>query len=298
MKIACVGEAMVELSLEASGETARVGFAGDTLNTAIYLKRAAPDLDVSYVTRLGRDAFSNRMLDFIRAEEISTHAVSVSGTRRPGLYAITTDAEGERSFTYWRENSAARDLFQDGGSMSFDVLSGFDVVYFSAISLAILPQPVRSQFLEWLAAYRQRGGRVGFDSNYRPALWEDAVTSRDMIGKAWALTDIALPSVDDEMAAFGDRDTNAVLSRLRGCGVTLGALKCGAGGPVSLGEQVAQAYDPATKVIDTTAAGDSFNAGYLAALLTGDSQAKALMAGHQLASRVIGIKGAIAPRHV
>jgi len=296
MKVACIGEAMVELSLDGTGDTAKVGFAGDTLNTAIYLKRAAPRLDVSYVTRLGRDAFSARMVEFIAAEGISTAAVSYSETRRPGLYAITTDAEGERSFTYWRESSAAREMFQDDGKVSFDALAGFDVLYFSAITLAILPDKVCAALLDWLPGYRAGGGRVAFDSNYRPALWGDALAARSCIGKAWGLTDIALPSVDDEMAAFGDSDASAVLVRLKACGVVQGALKCGAGGPVSLGAAVGVAFAPATRVVDTTAAGDSFNAGYLGALLTGGSQAQALSAGHDLASYVIGVKGAIAPR--
>ena len=74
-----------------------------------------------------------------------------------------------------------------------------------------------------------------------------------------------------------------------------GALKRGAQGPHSLGEQVTQSYPPASRVIDTTAAGDSFNGGYLAALQTGATQAEALMAGHRLASHVVGAKGAIVP---
>ena len=138
MKVACIGEAMVELSLSAEGTAAQVGFAGDTLNTAIYLKRAAPGLDVSYVTRVGRDAFSDRLREFIAAEAVGTKAIETSKTRNLGLYAISTDAAGERSFTYWRDRSAARELFQTGGAADFSVLEHFDLLYLSAISLAIL----------------------------------------------------------------------------------------------------------------------------------------------------------------
>lgn len=296
MKVACIGEAMVELSLVPSGNTARVGFAGDTLNTAIYLKRAAPALDVSFVTRLGRDDFSARMRDFIAAEEVATDDIEISKTRCVGLYAISTDAAGERSFTYWRDSSAARDLFQIDEGISFTSLGKFDVLYLSAITLAILPDWVRLEFCNWLAGFRARGGLVSFDSNYRPALWTDQPTASASIGQMWEMTDIALPSVDDELAVFGDNSVEDVLVRLRAAGVRNGALKCGAGGPVSLGVPVTATYPAAKKVVDTTAAGDSFNGGYLAALLSGKDQAEALRAGHDLACYVVGVRGAIAPR--
>ncbi|MDJ0825676.1 MAG: sugar kinase [Rhodobacter sp.] len=296
MRVACVGEAMVELALDASGKAARIGFAGDTLNTAVYLKRAAPALEVSYVTRLGRDAFSQRMVAFMAAEGLETSGIEYSETRSPGLYAITTDAAGERSFSYWRDSSAAREMFQTGKSVDFEVLAGVDVIYLSAISVAILPGWVRSEFCNWLAGWRREGGQVAFDSNYRPALWTDRAEARAAIGRMWELADIALPSLDDEQAVFGDNSVDEVVTRLHAAGVRQGALKCGAGGPVSLGEPVDLAFAPAAKVVDTTAAGDSFNGGYLAALLTGGSQAEALQAGHDLACQVVAETGAIVPR--
>ncbi len=296
-RVACIGEAMVELSLDAADPSrASLGFAGDTLNTAIYLKRAAPSLQVDFVTRLGRDAFSSQMLDFIAAEDLGTGAITFSETRSVGLYAISTDAAGERSFAYWRDTSAARELFQAGRRCDFSVLEGADVAYLSAITLAILPAEVRAALHGWLRDFRTKGGRVAFDSNYRPRLWPDPETARAAITALWQITDIALPSVDDEMAIYNDPDESAVTARLAADGVRDGALKRGPQGPLSLGDPVQATYAPAQKVVDTTAAGDSFNAGYLAALLTGAPQAEALQAGHALASKVVGVKGAIAPR--
>ena len=298
MKIACVGEAMVELALTASGTTAQVGFAGDTLNTAIYLKRAAPQLEVSYVTRLGTDSFSDGLRGFIAAEGISTDDIETSETRRVGLYAITTDADGERSFSYWRDSSAAREMFQFGDQIDFSVLAKFDLIYLSAITLAIWPDAVRLEFYKWAAGYRAAGGQIAFDSNYRPALWISSEIARDRIRQCWEMTDIAMPSVDDEMEAFGDNSVEQVVARLKNSGVLRGALKCGEGGPESLGDPVKQEYPAAETVVDTTAAGDSFNGGYLAALLTGADQKAALMAGHMLARKVVGTKGAIIPKDV
>ncbi len=289
LTIACVGEAMVELNVD--NRESQIGFAGDTLNTAIYLARelgAAGNVD--YVTVLGRDALSDRMAAFIEAEGVGTSRITRHATRLPGIYSIAVDVNGERSFSYWRDQSAARTLFED----SFAPLAGADVIYLSGITLAILPAERRETLLEHL---RQSEATVVFDSNYRPRLWEDAETARRTIEAAWRATDIALPSLDDEMALFGDADASAVLARLRGYGLSRGALKRGGDGPLAISPvAVAGNFAQAENVVDTTAAGDSFNAAYLASILTGASEADALQAGHQLASHVIGIRGAIAPK--
>ncbi|WP_300032568.1 sugar kinase [uncultured Roseobacter sp.] len=288
MKVACVGEAMIELSM--MGDTAGVGVAGDTLNTAIYLKRCAPALQVDYVSCIGDDPFSQKIHEFIASQKIGCdHLVSLPDAT-PGLYAITTTPDGERSFTYWRNASAARRMFQGGKEPDFSVLDSFDVVYLSGITMAILPHPVRLALLDWLAQSRVR---FAYDSNFRPALWEDAATARAVTSVLWARADIALPSVDDEMALF-EQSAEDVARRFQDLGMA-GALKQGADGPLSLGQDVQQSYPPASKVLDTTAAGDSFNGGYLGALLTGAGQAEALMAGHACAARVVAHRGAIIP---
>lgn len=291
MKLAAIGEAMIELSMV--DDTAQIGVAGDTLNTAIYLKRAAPEIQVDYVTRLGGDAFSARIEAFIAAQGIGTGAIERDAEMACGLYGITTDADGERTFTYWRSQSAARKVFNGPNGPSFDWLRGYDVIYLSGISLAILPKETRTGLLHWLSNYRTGGGRVVFDSNYRPALWPDQATAQAATRAMWYMCDIALPSQDDEAAIFGET-LGAVAERFVAMG-KIGALKRGAAGPLCLETGASHIYDPAPVVVDTTAAGDSFNGGYLGALLTGETQRTALRAGHDLATRVVAYRGAIIP---
>ncbi|MEM6467633.1 MAG: sugar kinase [Pseudomonadota bacterium] len=291
MRVACVGEVMVELSLSGDGQ-ARIGVAGDTFNTAVYLKREAPGVAVSYITRLGQDAFSDQIKAAIEAEGVGTDGISHDPQRAPGLYAISTDYAGERSFTYWRGQSAARHMFDDG----FEALEGYDVVYLSAITLAILSPVQREGLQVWLTQFRARGGRVAFDSNYRPKLWESRETAQAVVAAFWGITDIALPSVDDEMDLFGDSTEQEVVDRLTRYGVAFGALKRGANGPRALGpEQIDQSYTAAPVVRDSTAAGDSFNGGFLAATLKGGDLATALAAGHACAAWVVQHPGAIVP---
>ncbi|MEM6888606.1 MAG: sugar kinase [Pseudomonadota bacterium] len=287
-KVACVGEAMIELSMR--GGQASVGVAGDTLNTAIYLKRAAPELEIDYVSCLGDDPFSDQIATFIDAQEIGTSRIRRLEGRAPGLYAITTTESGERSFTYWRHDSAARRLFQIGNAFDFTCLEGYDVIYLSAITLAILPEHVRRGLLAWLET---NPVHFAFDSNYRPRLWESPQAARNTMADFWPRADIVLPSVDDEMALHGESE-EAVVARFE-AHPGQGALKRGDRGPMSIGQAVDQPYEAARAVVDTTAAGDSFNGGYLGAILTGASQAASLQAGHRLAARVVSHPGAIIP---
>jgi 2-dehydro-3-deoxygluconokinase len=300
MKIACIGEVMIELALTSGSQDAHVGVAGDTFNTAVYLKRTGGEhLDVAYITVLGTDSFSDQIIHSINSEHIDTHLIPRSSQRVPGLYAISTDERGERSFTYWREQSAARLMFDDSTGPLFNVLDAFDVLYYSAITLAILPPAVRKSFLAYLAEFRALPGRrVAFDSNYRPRLWHSQDEARHYVSSSWQHCDIALPSLDDEMALFGDADETAVMHRLRTCGVITGAIKRGAQGPLDLqSPATTPAFESVNLVVDSTAAGDSFNGAYLACLLDGGNPVQAMQAGHDCASHVVQHRGAIVEKH-
>ncbi|SFR55096.1 2-dehydro-3-deoxygluconokinase [Yoonia tamlensis] len=296
-KIACIGEVMIELIAHQDG-SARVGVAGDTYNTAVYLARAlrGSDITVSYVTALGTDPYSDRILTAVQSHGLDTTYIERREGQMPGLYAIDTDATGERSFSYWRSAAAARQLFSPGGTVSFDDLDGFDMVLLTGISMAILPPAVRAALLDWAQRFSAAGGTLVYDSNHRPKLWEDSATARDINTQMWQRVDIALPSADDEQALFGDAGSDAVAARLRGLGVTNGAMKRGEEGPLDLaGAHVFKTPAEPIKVVDTTAAGDSFNAGYLAAIARGQTAPEAMAAGHALAGRVIAAPGAIIP---
>ena len=230
----------------------------------------------------------------MRAEGITTQHVSRHATRNIGLYAIETDETGERSFTYWRSDSAARTMF-DGATEAVD-LAGFDLVFLSGITLAILPDESRGRLMAALDAFRQSGGLVAYDSNHRPRLWDSRAQAQDVNAQMWARTDIGLPSVDDEMLIYGETQELQVLERLKAHALVRGALKRGPEGPLSLSGQDFQTQVAAVeKVVDTTAAGDSFNAGYLSQIVLGQGEAKALQTGHSIAAQVIQAKGAIVP---
>ncbi len=298
LRIACLGEAMIELSgLDPAAGRLDVGVAGDTLNTAIYLKRALGGrAQVRYLTALGDDRLSDHMLAVMTREGLDVSGVARLRGRLPGLYAISLDERGERSFSYWRSESAARDMFGDGG-LEIGALLDHDVLFLTGITLAILPRAHRDALVALCAQARAAGRTVAFDTNYRPRLWTDEATARDAFDRMWAATAVALPSRDDEARLRPGETVEALFARLAALGVREVALKDGAAGPhLWEGRALPRAtYPPAPRVVDTTAAGDGFNAGYLAARLAGADPGEAAQAAHALAARIIGTKGAILP---
>lgn len=288
--ILCIGEAMAEIRRDGPGYA--VGFAGDTFNTAVYCRRSLHGGSVGYLTRVGTDPLSEGFLAMARKEVLDVTPIHQEPAHNIGIYTVQTDDRGERSFAYWRSTSAARQLFRH--PEDFAALEKADLLYLSGITLAILSPEARLALLERLATLRKLGKRIAFDSNYRPRLWPDAVIARQTIADAWAITDVGLPSVDDEMALFGDPDDAAVLQRLRGYGLREGALKRGATGPLALDPNVPPSdFAPAKHVVDTTAAGDSFNGAFLAAWASGKDTATCMTAGHALARIVVAHPGAI-----
>lgn len=293
--IACVGEVMLEFSPLAD-ESYQLGVAGDSFNTAVYVKRLWPTGDVAYVTAVGQDQPSERVLTALENHNLNTRLVERRKDSSVGLYVVTLAADGERSFSYWRSASAARTLFSPPWQEALDKLRKYDLVYLSGISIAILPAAVRQQLLEWIDDYRAAGGLFAFDSNYRPALWESVETARESTMAMWQRCDVALPSVDDEQLLFEDADEAAVMQRLRQVGVNYGALKRGADGPIGFdGSTLPADQQLPVKVVDSTAAGDSFNAGFLAAYAQNQSLLECMGSGHNLAAQVVQYRGAITP---
>ncbi len=300
LRIACLGECMVELAPEGAG-LFRLGVGGDSFNTAVYMKRLAEAVEarVYYVTALGQDAESARMIAAFRAEGLETDLVFRIKGAGPGLYLIETDAEGERRFHYWRGESAARQLMDGTRAEALArALAGFDLVYLTGISLAILEPIARERLIALLEGLGAET-RLAFDPNHRPALW-DRSTAAAAGARLAALGAIMLASADDAQALYGATDPAEAVRRWRDAGAAEVVLRRGAApcliGEAGATEMIEVPAQERVPVRDTTAAGDAFNAAYLLARLRGQAIRSAAAAGHALAARVIQTPGALLPR--
>ena len=293
-RVACIGECMVELRPAPAGLYSR-GFGGDTLNTAVYFARLGVTTD--YITALGDDSLSDEMIAGWQAEGVGTAKVARLRGKLPGLYLIETDAKGERKFFHRRESAAARQLMSlPETDAILQSLAGYDLVYLSAITLSIYDAPGRARLLAALNEARRSGTRIAFDTNFRARGWPDLDIARDAFAQAFAAADIALASTEDLLALWLGASNETLLARISSPEAVLRLAE-----PASIvrfdGAAREVRAEPLTSpVVDTTAAGDSFAAAYLAARLAGADSVEAARAGHRLAGVVVCYPGAIIPR--
>lgn len=296
-KLLCIGECMVELS-QSGQDTYRRGFAGDTFNTAWYARRLLPkDWQVGYLSAIGTDAVSGEMRAFMEKGGVDTASLREIPDRTVGLYMISTD-KGERSFSYWRSHAAARLLAEDADWLD-EQLADAGMIHFSGITLAILSPDHRARLCDALNRARKNGTTVSFDTNLRPRLWDSEAAMKEGLLLGASAADIVLPSFDEETELFGDSLPDDTILRYRGQGADTIVVKNGESPLTATSTATGQfslTPTPVKTVVDTTAAGDSFAAGILAGLATGQTLQAAAQSAMDLAGKVIQSHGALVPQ--
>ena len=310
-RVACIGECMIELRQAQGGSQGGSqagaqtgpggglysrGYGGDTLNTAVYLARLGVDVD--YITALGDDALSDEMVAGWTAEGIGTKRVARLAGKLPGLYMIQTDDKGERQFFHWRESAAARSLMDLAETEDIlNSLATYDVVYLSAITLSILSEDGRGRLMTALKRARLLGTRFAFDTNFRARGWPDLNIARRVFSEAFEGADIVLASTEDLLPLYPGESNSALMAGISSPEVVLKLAEPTCVLRFAGSSQEVKAERLTKPVVDTTAAGDSFAAAYIAARVAGSDPVEAARAGHRLAGVVVGYPGAIIPRY-
>ena len=284
---------MVEMAPAGEPGHFKMGFAGDTFNTAWYMRAMRPDVSTRYFSQVGTDAVSDAMLSTMTDAGIDTRYVARNPDRTVGLYMISL-LNGERSFSYWRAQSAARHLADNPKNLT-QAMSEADLIYFSGISIAILATQGRDTLFATAKAARADGKTIAFDSNLRPRLWKNDAEMTTTIMRFASVSDIVLPSYDDEAVHFGDDSIDATGARYLDTGAKTVVVKNG-GGDVRYwhdGEVGTVSSPQAGRIVDTTSAGDSFNAGFFADLDRPHAMQDRILTASKVAGQVIANKGAL-----
>ncbi len=293
----CIGEATIELARGADGRFA-LASGGDTFNTAIYLARAG--VPTAFASALGDDPYSDAIVSLAQAESIGTDLILRVAGRLPGLALIDQGAKGQRRVHHWREAAPARELFElPNWSRLAEALVQARLIYFSGITLSLYTNIGIGRFLATVELARGNGAKVAFDGNFRPRGWRgDLARTRTVFAEALKRVDIALPAYDDEAVLWGDPSPEVTIERLQAFGVNEIVVKNGPNLALIAagGSRDAVPVPEVVVPVDPTAAGDGFNAGYLAARLSGSAPIEAAQAAHKLAGEVIRHRGAITPR--
>lgn len=299
VKVFAIGEAMAELSAansETSSSLLKAGYGGDVINTLIHLNRLMGDtLEGTFVSGIGQDIFSDGFRDLLEKEGLSLDGLVTDEARNIGLYAIKLDPDGERSFTYWRDTSAARTMLSHEEFPNKAIAANADMVYFSGITLAILSEEDREALFFTLEEAKSNGSKIAFDPNYRERLWENEETAKRWIRRAYKLSHLIFTGTEDERL-FESTTSEQIIETIikihgeRDIVVTDGINRVQA--HVN-GKNISVPTIDVVSVVDTTGAGDAFNAGFLSVYLSGGTAEDALATANQLAAYVVTIRGAI-----
>ncbi|MCF2948981.1 sugar kinase [Paraglaciecola aquimarina] len=291
-----LGECMMELSSAKNGDLQR-SFAGDTYNSAVYAKRCLADSKISFVSAIGTDPYSQLMKSNWQQQGIDCSLIAETDQAEVGIYAIHTDNTGERSFSYWRKGSAASQMmsYLDLEKIKTQA-ANYQILYFSGITLAVLPEQDKAKFMDFVAEMKNLGCKIAFDPNYRPRLWDSLEHATIWIEKAYALCDLILPGLEDHQVMFGHQDHEQMVAYFKQYSTQELVIKCGGLGTfvyIDCQLDTHLPFTPAPVQIDSTAAGDSFAGTYLAKRIDGSSCESAVKLAAHVAGQVVQHKGAI-----
>jgi 2-dehydro-3-deoxygluconokinase len=296
-RVICVGEAVIELSRGTDGAFT-AACAGDSFNTAVYLARAG--LGVGFASAVGDDPYSDSIVALAVAEGLATDLILRVPGRLPALSLVERGRSGERVSRIWGEGAPARQLFELPDWMRIaQSLVTARLIYFSGITLSLYSNNGLGRLFAALEVARQQGAKIAFDGNFRPAGWQgNLARARTVFMEALKRVDIALPAFDDEAVLWGDPSPESTVARLQAFGVGEIVVKNGPNSALIASARGLE-FVPVPEIlvpVDPTAAGDGFNAGYLATRLSGSEPGQAVSAAHRLAGTIISHAGALLPR--
>jgi 2-dehydro-3-deoxygluconokinase len=289
----CMGEPMLEFNQLPPDPDGRVlyleGHGGDTSNASIAAARQGAR--VGYITAIGNDAPGDSLMVLWTREGVDTATVIRTDQALTGVYFVTHDERGHH-FLYYRKDSPA--ALYSPADLPRDAIAAAKIFFASGISQGISPSAADAVFAA-IELAREVGGKVAYDTNYRPRLWPPARAAAVMHA-AMAQADYVFPGMEDVAVLTGLTDPDAILDFYLRLGPQVVLLKMGEDGAY-LGLPDRRVRIPAHKVavVDATGAGDTLCGAFLARTLAGDTPEHAARYAVVAAALKCSGYGAVAP---
>lgn len=265
--IAC-GEMLIDFVSTESGVTLaqapafKKAAGGAPANVAVGVARLG--YRAGFMGQVGDDDFGHFLADTLVEAGVDVGGLRFSGEARTALAFVLLQANGERSFMFYRHPSA--DMLWRPEDVDAGYAAATRVFHYGSISL--IGEPSRSATLAALAHARAGGALISYDPNLRLALWPSAQAAREGMLSGWQYADLAKVSEEELAFLTGEAAVAAGVralwhDRLKLLVITQGPAGCVYFTPDGSGRVPGFAVSP----VDTTGAGDGFVAGLLSGLL-------------------------------
>ncbi len=297
--VACLGEVLVDFIAEETGTLNAVSSfrkypGGAPANVAVGIARLG--ITSGFIGKVGADTFGDFLISTLEQNGVDTKGITQTKEAPTALAFVSRSASGDRDFLFYRNPCA--DTLLTESELPLDWLNQIQYLHIGGVSLT--RDPSRQTTLRATEAAKQKGAKITFDPNLRLDLWSNGLSEcRTVIHSILEYTDILLPSQEELTTLMATDNLNEAIHHAHKKGPSIICVKQGAHGSLISeknreGEtrQFTQLpFD--VEVIDTTGAGDGYNAGLIVGLVQGLSIEKAVLRGTAVASLVITKMGAM-----
>ena len=266
--IAIIGECLIELTSNGSlaeSSTLNKYFGGDTVTTAVAISRLGGN--VSYVTKVGNDGFSEFILSSLQKENIDTSLIKTNDEQN-GMYIIANTQDKKELLYYKRKTAATKLTIED---LSEEYIKDLKLIYSTGI-VQSLSASSRELVRESFRIARENEVLTAYDPNYTSCFMSSSDT-RDLLEEIIDYTDIIFLSLKGDAVRLYEVDSiEQIMKHFWDKGVQIVVIKShidngyytGYNGTITFTE-----FYNTTKAVDITASGDVFNGGFLYAYTKG-----------------------------
>ena len=293
IKICAIGESMIEIT-NIQGSKFVQSFAGDTLNFLSYLNKK--NISADYLTAVGGSKINKDFFYLLKSRSISNKFIHVDNKNETGLYLIKNDNKGEKSFYYWRDNSAAKIHLNKLNYNKISVaLKKYDYLYFSGITLSVISNKKQNELLYAIKKIKNHNVKIIFDLNVRVKRWLSKKTLTNSMNLFLPYIDILFCSGEDIKNWKNNQSLEFFKKFVKFYNIKHAIFRQNASkNYVFLNNSLYQIMNKTKKkIIDSSGAGDGYNAAYISEYLISNDVYRSLKSAHFLGSKIVMKKGAI-----